>query len=88
MIRARIQHIFTNLKKKQTINDYLQEPVIVIKKVNATEARYVARPMFNSIKAGERKEAPASHNYRKYKVRRRKSKTRKVEILSQVEEKI
>ncbi len=83
MIRARIQHVFTNFNKKHTIYDYLQEPVIVIKQVNATEAKYVARPMFNSIKVGERKEASVSHGYRKYKVRRRKCKTKKAEMLSQ-----
>lgn len=87
MIRAKIRHVFTNFNKKQTINDYLQDPVIVIKQVNATEAKYVARPMFNSIKVGERKEASVSHSYRKYKVRRRKSK-KKTEMLLQVGENV
>lgn len=86
MIRARIQHIFKNYNQKPTIYDYMQEPVIVIKKGNIRNAKYVARPVFNSIKAGEDKKATNSLcRYRKYKMKHSKSRMKNIEILQKNE---
>ena len=86
MIRARMQHIFKNFSKKPTIYDYMQEPVIVIKKSNIRGAKYVARPVFNSIKAGEDKKASNSMNeYRKYKMKHSQSRMKNIEIIQKSE---
>ena len=74
MIRTRIQHIFQNYNKKLTIYDYMQEPVISIKKDDICDAKYVARAVFNSINAGKGKKANNSlGRYRKYKMKHGKS---------------
>lgn len=74
MIRTRIRHIFKNYNKKMTIYDYVQEPKIAIKKGNTCDAKYEARPVFNSIRVGENKKNVNSKNeYRKYKMKNRKN---------------
>ena len=86
MIRARIQHIFKNYNKKPTIYDYMQGPVIVIKKDNIRDAKYVARPVFNSIKVGEDKKATNSlHIYWKYKMKHSKNRMKNIEIMQKSE---
>lgn len=86
MIRTRIQHIFKNFNKKMTIYDYMQEPVIVIKKGNVHGAKYVARPVFNSIKVGEdKKDANSLCGYRKYKMKHSKSRMKNIEIMQKNE---
>lgn len=82
MIRTRIQHIFKNFNSKPTIYDYMNEPIIVAKKGNIRGAKYVARPVFNSIKVGEDKKAANSFcGYRKYKMKHSKSRMKNVEIM-------
>ncbi len=74
MIKARILYILGNYNKKLTVYDYMQEPVIVIKKGNIRDAKYVARPVFNCIRVGEDKKATNYLcKYRKYKVKHSKS---------------
>lgn len=74
MIRTRIRHIFKNYNKKMTIYDYMQEPKIVIKRGNTCDAKYEARPIFNSIRVGEnRKNAIFKNEYRKYRMKNRKN---------------
>lgn len=86
MIRTRVQHIFKNFNKKPTIYDYMQEPVIVIKKGNICGAKYVARPVFNSIKVGEDKKAANSlRGYRKYKMKHSKSRMKNIDIMQKSE---
>lgn len=73
MIRARIRHIFNNYSKKFTIYDYVQKPPITIKKENVSTVKYMARPVFNSIKSGSDKtHTNASRDYRKYKMKHSK----------------
>lgn len=86
IVRTRIQHIFTNYNKKPTIYDYIQEPVISIKSSNTRDAKYVARPIFNSIKIGEDKKTTNSlRGYRKYKMTHSKSRMKDIEIIPQKE---
>lgn len=74
MIMARIRHIFKNYNKKMTIYDYMQEPEITLKKGNIYEAKYEARPVFNSIRVGENKKKTTSKNgYRKYRMKNGKN---------------
>lgn len=68
MIRMRIRHIFRSFNRKPTIYDYMHEPVIAIKKGNIREVKYVARPVFNSIRVGDDKKASnIVYGYRRYK---------------------
>lgn len=68
MIRKRIRYIIKNYSKKLTIYDYVQEPESAIKKGNMCDVKYVARPVFNSIKVGENKKNTNSLlRYRKYR---------------------
>ena len=86
MIRTRIQHIFKNFNEKPTIDDYMQEPIIVIKKGNIRGVKYVARPVFNSIKVGEDKMTTNSlRGYRKYKMKHSKSRMKNIEIMQKSE---
>lgn len=75
MIRARIHHILKNYKKKLTIYDYIRKPEITIKQEDIFDAKYEARPVFNSIRVGKNKKNDTQKNgYCKYK-RLKKRKT-------------
>lgn len=81
MIKRRIRYIFKNFNKKLTIYDYIQEPVICIKKGEVYDVQYVARPVFNSIRVGENKKNTNSLcGYRRYKLKHRRSRMNNIEV--------
>lgn len=73
MIKKRIRYILTNYKKKFTIYDYIEEPKITIKKGYSRNAKYEARPIFNSIRVGNNnKDFIYKNGYRKYRMKNKK----------------
>ena len=79
MIRKSIRYVVKNASKKPTLQDYIQIPDIGIKKSKIYGSKYVARPIFNSIKVGKNiKKSNILSGYQIYKIRHSKRRTKNI----------